>query len=324
MTSEVKLYDTEVFSSKLADQIKKLILMKRASGRSYKSAAAALKQLDRFISQNDHSDEIAITQELVDKWCVLRPNERWKSYICRVSALRILGEFMQKAGLPAVIPDPVRRSKKDQYKPHIFSSTELSLIVKAAKELPVNPYSGFRDRVMPIGIRLLYLSGMRIGELLKLRIRDFDPYTCRITILGAKNDKDRIIYIHPEFAKTLKSFIDTFHVMASSDDYIFIVRRGVQMSASVFHRAFVQCLKRAGIKHIPGQGPRVHDLRHTFCVNLMRYWHQENIDVNSMLPALSAHLGHTGISETMVYLQYEISDLISLQNRLSSSSDGPI
>jgi integrase len=48
--------------------------------------------------------------------------------------------------------------------------------------------------------------------------------------------------------------------------------------------------------------PRLHDLRHTFAVNRLTSWYQENKDVQQLLPILSVYLGHTHLAHTSVYL----------------------
>ena len=48
--------------------------------------------------------------------------------------------------------------------------------------------------------------------------------------------------------------------------------------------------------------PRMHDLRHTFAVNRLTSWYQENKDVQQLLPVLSVYLGHTHLAHTSVYL----------------------
>ena len=48
--------------------------------------------------------------------------------------------------------------------------------------------------------------------------------------------------------------------------------------------------------------PRIHDLRHTFAVNRLTAWYQENKNVQQLLPILSVYLGHTHLAHTTVYL----------------------
>jgi integrase/recombinase XerD len=63
-------------------------------------------------------------------------------------------------------------------------------------------------------------------------------------------------------------------------------------------------LRKAGISHLGrGKGPRIHDLRHTFAVNCLKKWVLEGKDLNSLLPYLSAYLGHEDMRGSQRYLR---------------------
>ena len=68
------------------------------------------------------------------------------------------------------------------------------------------------------------------------------------------------------------------------------------------HKSFRQCLFNANIPY-NGKGPRIHDLRHTFAVTCLKNWVIAGNDIDSMLPVLSAYLGHKSMSGTQHYLR---------------------
>lgn len=68
------------------------------------------------------------------------------------------------------------------------------------------------------------------------------------------------------------------------------------------YRNFRRYLEKAGISHT-GNGPRVHDFRHTYCVNLLRKWTDEGKDLMAYLPYMRTMLGHEGFEETAYYLR---------------------
>lgn len=53
-----------------------------------------------------------------------------------------------------------------------------------------------------------------------------------------------------------------------------------------------------------GKTPRIHDLRHSFAVNVLRGWYQSGEDVGAKLPLLSSYLGHVSIASTHHYLSF--------------------
>lgn len=70
------------------------------------------------------------------------------------------------------------------------------------------------------------------------------------------------------------------------------------------HTQFRALLRRAGIPYNgPGNGPRLHDIRHTFAVHCLNNWVLSGEDLTAALPVLSRYLGHNGLSGTQKYLQ---------------------
>ena len=63
-----------------------------------------------------------------------------------------------------------------------------------------------------------------------------------------------------------------------------------------------QYLDKAGIPHT-GRGPRIHDFRHTYCVNLLLKWSEEGKDLLAYLPYMRTMLGHESFEETAYYLK---------------------
>ena len=62
-------------------------------------------------------------------------------------------------------------------------------------------------------------------------------------------------------------------------------------------------MRRAGLKPVHGcQGPRVHDVRHSFVAHRMLSWYRSGVETQSRLPYLATYLGHKDIRSTLVYL----------------------
>ena len=74
-----------------------------------------------------------------------------------------------------------------------------------------------------------------------------------------------------EKSKELKQEI---HSSSSDDEYFFMVKPGRPMTLVNVYHNFRRYIEKAGITHT-GHGPRVHDFRHTYCVNLLRKWSDE-------------------------------------------------
>ena len=74
------------------------------------------------------------------------------------------------------------------------------------------------------------------------------------------------------------------------------------MTLGNIYKNFRKYLVKAGISHT-GHGPRVHDFRHTYCVNLLLKWSREEKDLMAYLPYMRTMLGHESFDETAYYLK---------------------
>ena len=117
------------------------------------------------------------------------------------------------------------RSNRTQYAAHIYSRDELKRFFEAIDELPSLPTKcPYRHLVLPLYFRILYSTGMRLSELRLAKVRDFNLRDGYITIHGGKNNKDRIVPLHPKLLSRCedlkKSFIRRVRLMNS---FCFIV-----------------------------------------------------------------------------------------------------
>jgi integrase len=70
------------------------------------------------------------------------------------------------------------------------------------------------------------------------------------------------------------------------------------------HRVFHVLLQQTGIRKPDGQLPRVHDVRHSFAMNVLLRWYRTGTDVQAKLPLLATYMGHVSIASTQYYLRF--------------------
>lgn len=101
----------------------------------------------------------------------------------------------------------------------------------------------------------------------------------------------------------LSAYAATFGNRAPGDIF-FPAPDGGPYSNDAAYVAFRQILRAAGISHGGrGQGPRPHDLRHTFAVHCLIRWYREGLDLDTQLPVLATYMGHRSIKGTQRYLR---------------------
>jgi len=171
---------------------------------------------------------------------------------------------------------------------------------------------------MPIFFRILYTSGMRVSELRLARIRDVNLVEGYIRVREGKNHKDRLVPIHPELVTRCIKLKEQIHSESSEDEFFFMIRPGREMTLLNVYHNFRRYLEKAGIPHT-GRGPRVHDFRHTYCVNLLLKWIEEGKDLMAYLPYMRTMLGHEGFKETAYYLKLTSAAYPSIRKNLEAA-----
>jgi integrase/recombinase XerD len=153
---------------------------------------------------------------------------------------------------------------------------------------------------------VLYTTGLRIGEAIRLHLSDFDRDQAVLHIRAGKFRKARLVPITTSLCVRLNTYLEqrrTAGAPTHADAPLFWSPRrgpysliGVQSGISRLLRAV--CGKRPG----RGTGPRVHDIRHAFAVHRLLRWYRDGVDVQTKLPLLATYLGHCTFLSTQFYL----------------------
>ena len=190
------------------------------------------------------------------------------------------------------------------------------MAVDASKSVPSEcPY---RAMVMPVFFRILYTSGMRVSELRLAKLRDVNLDEGYIRVRQGKNQKDRLVPIHPKLVEKCIYLKSQIHQSSSEDEFFFMIRPGCEMKLFNVYHNFRRYLEKAQIPHT-GRDPRVHDFRHTYCVNLLRKWAEEGKDLMVYLPYMRTMLGHESFEETSYYLKLTAAAFPSIRESLDKA-----
>jgi integrase/recombinase XerD len=185
--------------------------------------------------------------------------------------------------------------------PYHYSAVEIAALVHAAGTVAA-PLPAATIQAL---IRLIAASGLRLGETLALDRGDVDPREAALTITG-KNELTRLVPLHPTTAAMLAAYAARRDRLcpAPVSPAFFLTRTGRRVQQRGVQETFARLLVSAGIDTPSGRRrPRIHDLRHTFAVNVLVGWYRAGVDVQARLPVLSAFLGHSSPEATYWYLQ---------------------
>jgi integrase/recombinase XerD len=291
------------FHSALAPWLRDFVAEKRALGCRYVTELALLRRLDRHLLACAHRDA-ALPREVLASWLARRPHETAKTQAARIGVARQLAGFLARHRVPVEVPPvPTRAPGRARFVAHVFTHEEVARLLAAADRLRPAAEAPQRHLVVPVLFRVLYACGLRLGEALRLRIRDVDLTAGVLTIRQSKFRKDRLVPLAP----SLRARLETYHHATGArppEAVFFPAPHGGCYTPRGSYAVFRRLLRDAKIPHGGrGRGPRVHDLRHTFAVHRLEAWYREGADLGTKLPVLATYLGHQSLVGTQCYLQ---------------------
>ena len=290
------------FESVLATLMDRFVQEKHACGYAYDEPTRILHRFDDFLVQEELIT-IELPRLLIRKWIAKKPHESGRTQQLRITVVRHFARFLLRAGYPAYVAESTLTARNPPpFVPRMLTDEELRKFFHAVDALEPTARSPLRHLVMPEIFRLLYGCGFRIGEVLKLRVRDVDLDRGLITVHQAKFGKSRLVPPALSLVNRLRRF--SHHFGNRPPDAIFFPGpNGAPVASRTVYTAFRKLLLQCGIAHAGrGRGPRIHDFRHLFAVHTLRRWYRNGENLDAKLPLLAAYLGHRHVSGTQRYL----------------------
>lgn len=293
---------TCLFRSPVASSLQAFLEMRITIGRKGESDQKILYFLDRFL-MSELKPGRPITADLAERWFKSMEHLSVGTRLNRMSIMRqfcaYLSNFDPKT---CVIHRHLPRRKRPA--PHIYSLQEMNLILAAAGK--IGPEGSLRPVLICTLFGLLYSSGLRIGEALKLLLTDVDIEGKLLTIRDTKFKKSRYVPLSPSTTHQLENFLQQREAAGASTDPnapVFISPSGQAYGHQRICKIFLKILRDIGLRGPKGErGPRIHDLRHTFAVNRLAQWYRRGDNINAKLPLLATYLGHSSLVGTETYL----------------------
>jgi len=183
--------------------------------------------------------------------------------------------------------------------PYLFSDQDVAAVVRAAR---ASTPSGFRAETLASLIVLLAVTGMRVGEALRLDCRDLDWDQAVIKVRDTKFGKGRDVAVSASTAEALAAYRRRRDSRQPPTGRLFVSLAGTPVIYSNFACTFRQAVLAAGVGAGGPARPRVHDLRHSFAVRTLAGWYRAGLDAEALLPRLSTYLGHREPRNTYRYL----------------------
>ena len=293
---------TYEWKSGIAEVAQNYISLKRQTGMKFEEQERYLRHFDTFYYVNGF-EGVGLTKEMVQNF-IYDKNVRTVSHYNKEVIMRDFALYLKDRGCNAYVTVINTKLPRCKFIPHILTDDEIRCLFTAIDNYP-QAVRSYRNVVDPVMFRFLYSTGVRISEALGIVLNDVNTDSGTVTIRAAKNMKDRLIPMADSLSKRIFAFMDEFHRFSNGRTWLFPGCHGGaigQMDKSTAYNHFRDYLLMADIPHT-SVGPRVHSFRHGFAVKCLKNWVLAGNDLTSMLPYLSAYMGHSDFRGTQYYLR---------------------
>ncbi|RMG44822.1 MAG: site-specific tyrosine recombinase XerD [Acidobacteria bacterium] len=283
---------------RLADS---LLAVRGLSPRTVEAYRRDLLDLARFLERSGRPGLARVRAEEVERW-LRAARARGLSAATRarrLSALGALFRFLREEGERP--DDPLRAVEAPRRRrplPRVLSEREIEALLEAPRG--DDPRS-LRDRAM---LEVLYATGLRVSELVSLRLREVDLRRGLVRVTG-KGRRERVVPLGRKALAALRRYLEAGREgLDPAGDVLFPGRGGRPLSRQGFWVRLRSLARRAGI---PPDRISPHVLRHSFATHLVEH--------GADLRSVQLLLGHRDISTTEIYTHVARERLRALYDR---------
>lgn len=260
--------------------------IKKYSDKTTESYKNDLIEYNEFLG-NNFTTILKVDKEIVNKYLkYLYERELNKNSICRkLSSVRGLYNYLVREEIiDSNIFMSISNPKKEVYLPKFLSDKEMDKIFEVSTD---NNSIEERDKLI---IELLYATGLRVSELVNIKIKDIDMNNKTIKVLG-KGSKERIVLYNNHTKDALSKYLSNgYHELnKKNNNYLILNKNGDKLSDRYVRNIINKLVRKAGlnIKISP------HTIRHTFATDML----EEGAD----LVTVKELLGHESLNTTSIY-----------------------
>ena len=293
---------SQEFYSPLAGELRTFVQFKRGLGYRYERAEYRVRGFDRFLVSFARNNPDWQLNRAVVAWLSSKPGRKPISVSRDAAVLREYFKYLRRLPhLDVVEPNWPSLPTKSDFLPHHLTEADILKLLDLCTALR-GP--AFRSTLYRALILILYCTGIRFGEALRLHMRDVDT---RKAVLFIEEFKGRARWVpfHTTLARELAQYLRerVKYAPASPDTPFFVGINGRQLPLRTANDTFHRLFGKAGLKPKKGRiGPRPYDLRHAFAVHRLTRWYRDGVDLHARLAWLAAYMGHVNIAGTETYL----------------------
>ena len=196
------------FTGPLAHEFTQFANQMKITCENHNNLFNIIRRFDRYLSQS-HPKARIITRDILSEWFMTFAHLNISSQRRYRSAIFQLCKYLHLRNPQTAVREefaPLRQSRT--FKPYIFSSDEILKLLTAARALAIRRSNPLRPWSMELIITLLYTTGLRIGEVTRLTIHDYDLKEGILTIRKSKFRKSRLVPLSTSAKKIVDRYLN--------------------------------------------------------------------------------------------------------------------
>ena len=271
---------------------------KRYSNHTILAYRQDLDSFKEFAELEKIAEFSDLSSSFIRSWIVylIEGGMKNKSVNRKLASLRTFYKWLRKEGVVDHSPmTKVIGPKSEKHLPVFAKESELSL--PNMEHLFTEDFSGQRDALM---LELFYQTGMRLSELIGLKI--YDVQGNQVKVLGKRN-KERIIPISDGLVKQIELYVISRKDVAQNNDSLLVLNSGHKLYPTFAYRKINYYLGE--VTSLDKKSP--HILRHTFATHMLNR--------GTGLETLKDLLGHANLAATQVYTHNSFAQLNSIYSQ---------
>lgn len=279
----------------ITDFINYLNKTKKTSHNTEISYRRDLKKLFQFLQDHEVKDLAGVTETQLESYILYMEKKKFaSSTVSRsVASIRAFFQYLYREGMiDKDVSGELKSPKVEKKTPEILSVEEVDMLLE---QPDTRTPKGMRDRAM---LELLYATGMRVSELIHLKLEDLNLTLEYVTC--SDGDRERSIPFGSVCRKALSRYLDSARealLQGKESAYLFTNCSGGAMSRQGFWKLLKGYASSAGITG----DITPHTLRHSFAAHML----QNGADIKSV----QEMLGHSYISTTQIYLNLNMNKM---------------
>lgn len=242
--------------------------------------------------------------EAIGQWLKRTPQAHPITRRNELIAIRQFCLYRRRFDAEGFVPDYIAPRIRTRFQAYILSPQQIRVLLRTINNLRGPPLRLARLRTLFL---VLYCTGLRLGEALRLRLVDVDLKRGYFQV-GPSKGRTRWVPFGRDLAIELTTWLRKRRLagfVLTPRTLLFERENGQPDNLWNAGMRFNTLFRRCGLKPPRGSGRvglRVHDLRHNYALHRLQNWYRAGLDPGPLLPWLSAYMGHTDLLGTQHYL----------------------